>query len=165
MNESMNDGLLTLTKCFVFYTISYGLRSIHVLIVLLMFYWIPVKAPAKMHSQSISPLSVAADLPYIPMAPLDCKISQKQVKKPVWYAMEYAHYPHAKTKAQFKKKAPARSTCTSDKGEMFRNIQEPACLEIIARLSPHRFALIPSISLQGGGKGSRLLACRGAADL
>lgn len=79
--------------------------------------------------------------------------------------MKYAHYPHAKTETQFRKKAPARSTCTSDKGEMFGNIQELACPEVIARLSPHGFALIPSISLQGGKKGLRLLACRGAADL
>ena len=159
MNESMNDGLLTLTKCFVFYTISYGLRSIHVLIVSLMFYWIPVEAPAKIHSQSDFSIVSCSWPPLHPHGPSRlCKISQKQVKKPVWCAMEYAHYPHAKTKAQFRKKAPARSTCTSDKGEMFRNIQEPACLVIIARLSPHRFALIPSISLQGGGKGSRLLA-------
>lgn len=45
----MHDGVLTLTECFVFYTIFYGLQSIHVLIVGLTFFQEPVEAPAKMH--------------------------------------------------------------------------------------------------------------------
>lgn len=72
----------------------------------------------------------------------------------VWSEMCSSHT--CQDKDTGKQKAAARSTCSSGKGGMFRDILEPAC-PIIARLSLMHYHWFPQFPSEEAGKGQGCL--------